>query len=300
VASGALSMLAQAAMIEWLSPEYRYLPIVGASGAVAGLLGAVIVRLPHARVRVVSIVLCLLHGINRTDLRWLPAPLAIAVWLALQLVWGLVAMRSGPAVAYWAHLGGWVAGIGLALLMRLDRDGRDEAAWSRGRRYLAAGQWFAAIGELERASGAHHDDVDADRLIGRAYVAAGARRRGLERFEGVIERLTRAGALDAAVEAYAEMVRLLPGAVVGARTQLALAEHLLAVGEFERARLAFVDVAEAYAGTTSGETGRLRALEVEESQGRASSLRAWRAIDGRQLPPRLRARLAERLERRSA
>jgi membrane associated rhomboid family serine protease len=84
-------------------------PLVGASGAVAGVMGAYILLYPHARVFVLARII-------------IPIPLPIpafwmlGVWIATQLFYALVG--SDEPVAWWAHLGGIGAGIGLALVMR--------------------------------------------------------------------------------------------------------------------------------------------------------------------------------------
>jgi membrane associated rhomboid family serine protease len=91
------------------------LPSIGASGAIAGVLGAYLVLFPTARVRTV-LILGFLILIPR-----IPALFLIGGWFLLQLVSGLgqlgIAEETG-GVAFWAHVGGFVAGLLLALLLR--------------------------------------------------------------------------------------------------------------------------------------------------------------------------------------
>jgi membrane associated rhomboid family serine protease len=94
--------LAAAALHVALAPS-SYVVTLGASGAISGLLGAYLVRHPGARLR--------LFG---TDL-WVPLGVFLALWIALQLASGLVALRDGGGgVAWWAHAGGFGAGAALA------------------------------------------------------------------------------------------------------------------------------------------------------------------------------------------
>jgi membrane associated rhomboid family serine protease len=110
ILAGILAMLAQAAFI----PQSG-LPNVGASGAIAGVLGAYILMFPRGTVKLLTNA-----GIVR-----LPALLAIGGWIALQFVSvaGELAKTAASqgGVAYAAHIGGFFAGIVLALFFRTPR-----------------------------------------------------------------------------------------------------------------------------------------------------------------------------------
>jgi membrane associated rhomboid family serine protease len=92
-----------AAAIHVASDPNSYLPTIGASGAISGLLGAYAIAYPTGRLR----------------LLWprvrVPAILFLAIWIALQVASGLDAAERG--VAWWAHVGGFVAGAALARSM---------------------------------------------------------------------------------------------------------------------------------------------------------------------------------------
>ena len=87
-------------------------PNLGASGAIAGVLGAYVLMFPRGRVRVL-----LYTGISEV-----PALIVIGLWFALQLFSGVGSLasadRTGGGVAYMAHIGGFVAGLALGLLFR--------------------------------------------------------------------------------------------------------------------------------------------------------------------------------------
>jgi len=92
--------------------SHSSLPNVGASGAIAGVLGAYILMFPHARVDVLVI----------RQIISLPAVAVIGFWIVLQLFsgFGSIARTDETAdaggVAYMAHVGGFVAGLVLAFL----------------------------------------------------------------------------------------------------------------------------------------------------------------------------------------
>ena len=89
------------------------IPTIGASGAIAGVMGAYFVLYPRARV------LTLVPIFFFLEFFVLPAPLFLGVWFALQFFQGAASLGTDAAgVAWWAHIGGFVAGALLGLLAR--------------------------------------------------------------------------------------------------------------------------------------------------------------------------------------
>lgn len=90
------------------------IPTIGASGAIAGVMGAYLLLYPHARiVSLVPIAFFL-------QIVVIPAPIFLGIWFLIQLVQGTFSMGSTQAtgVAWWAHIGGFVAGAIVAILVR--------------------------------------------------------------------------------------------------------------------------------------------------------------------------------------
>ncbi|MHA7888482.1 rhomboid family intramembrane serine protease [Roseicyclus sp.] len=99
------------------------IPMVGASGAIAGVMGGYLLFFPRARIDVLVIIFILIKIFT------IPAWLMLGLWFGLQLVNGLSMDVAGGGVAYWAHAGGFVAGAVLVLPAWLRRGG--PAFWSR-------------------------------------------------------------------------------------------------------------------------------------------------------------------------
>jgi len=92
------------------------IPMIGASGAISGVLGAYLLLYPHARV----LVLIPLGYFSR--MVYLPAMVVLGFWFLLQLLSTLLADPDQPGVAFGAHAGGFVAGMLLIpLFKRRDR-----------------------------------------------------------------------------------------------------------------------------------------------------------------------------------
>lgn len=85
-------------------------PMVGASGAISGIMGAYLVLFP--RVRVFTLVFL---GFFMTTFA-LPAWVMLLYWMAIQFFGGLQSMGASGGVAFWAHIGGFVAGLALIKL----------------------------------------------------------------------------------------------------------------------------------------------------------------------------------------
>jgi membrane associated rhomboid family serine protease len=100
-----------AAFAQALPDPTSQIPMVGASGAISGVLGAYLILYPHARVHVlIPFGFLFLHTIRAG---WL-----LGFWFVFQLVSGLFAPAQGGGVAFWAHVGGFIAGMGLIFVMR--------------------------------------------------------------------------------------------------------------------------------------------------------------------------------------
>jgi membrane associated rhomboid family serine protease len=94
-----------AALAQALPDPSSEIPMVGASGAISGVLGAYLLLHPHARVLVAVPFGFILHTMR------LPAGLVLVLWFGLQLLSNLMAPGQGGGVAFRAHIGGFIAGM---------------------------------------------------------------------------------------------------------------------------------------------------------------------------------------------
>jgi membrane associated rhomboid family serine protease len=104
---GLAAVLAQA-----IGDPHSAYPIIGASGAISGVLGAYLLLLPRARIFTLVLLPFFL-----TTLR-LPAMLLLLLWFAAQLVSDLAARGGSASVAFSAHIGGFLAGMALVPFLK--------------------------------------------------------------------------------------------------------------------------------------------------------------------------------------
>lgn len=107
LAAGIVGGLAQT-----FSSPTSLVPVVGASGAIAGVLGAYVVSFPRARVETLLILIVFITVVR------IPALYFIVFWFLLQLFNGVASLGGGIGqVAYWAHIGGFISGMLMIMLL---------------------------------------------------------------------------------------------------------------------------------------------------------------------------------------
>lgn len=112
---------AVAAIVQTASNTLSTVPMVGASGAIAGVMGAYIVLFPHSRILTLVPIFFFIQVIE------VPAIFFLGIWFAMQLISGVGSLGVETAsdvggVAFWAHVSGFACGlVGIFLLRRPER-----------------------------------------------------------------------------------------------------------------------------------------------------------------------------------
>jgi rhomboid family protein len=103
-----------AAYVHYLTGPRSGIPVVGASGAIAGVMGGYFVLFPRAQIVTLLPIFFFIQIVT------LPAVVFLAFWFFAQLLNGMVATAAsfGGGVAWWAHVGGFIAGAAMILPLR--------------------------------------------------------------------------------------------------------------------------------------------------------------------------------------
>src|SRR5271156_2598543 len=99
--------IAAALATVWIAPESN-VPVIGASGAIAGVLGAYFILYPRGRILTILPIFIFVQFIE------IPAVIFLLLWFAIQLYGGIEVGKQGAVmggVAWWAHVGGFLFGI---------------------------------------------------------------------------------------------------------------------------------------------------------------------------------------------
>ena len=112
--------IAAALATVWIAPTSS-VPVIGASGAIAGVLGAYFILYPRGRILTILPIFVFIQFIE------IPAVIYLFVWFAVQLYAGL--QQSGRAammggVAWWAHVGGFMFGVAMGPILAINRPTR--------------------------------------------------------------------------------------------------------------------------------------------------------------------------------
>ena len=97
-----------AAFTQYIIDPSSSIPMVGASGAIAGILGAYMISFPRAKVHVFAFIIVFITTLV------VPAQLVLGLWFLIQLSSGLnsLGIDTNGGVAWFAHIGGFIVGIG--------------------------------------------------------------------------------------------------------------------------------------------------------------------------------------------
>jgi len=191
-------------------------PVIGASGAVSALMGAFLVRFPKTKIQLAFFYWALRPRMYRFS--W-PAYAVLPLWFLGQLFWGTLSGEAG-GVAYWAHIGGFTVGLGLALLLRfsgierkMDQAIEAKVSWSADPHIVKAGEHLEkneldlAIAELRAQIAEKPDSVEAYEMLPSLYWKKGDVPAHLAAVENACRLHLKARNLEAAWQDYEDYAR---------------------------------------------------------------------------------------------
>ncbi len=217
-------------------------PTVGASGAIAGLMGAFLIRLGATRIRFFYWLFYVFVGTFHVR-----AYVVLLFWLLEEILWALSGVESGVAV--WAHLGGFGLGmVGALLIKATDLEGKvlapaieKKISWAPSERLAAAlekldkGDAVGSIRVLEALLRAKPEDFDARMALVTAYARKGDHAAAGRESARIVGQQVKARNIAGALAAYREHAFAYHDVPLPVRDQLALAGYCEQVQEFQEA-----------------------------------------------------------------
>jgi membrane associated rhomboid family serine protease len=162
-----------ASLMHWMytltmAPREAFVPCLGASGAVAAVLAIFAVRFYRNKVRIFWMLGLWLRGTFEASSLW-----AVGVWFGLELVSGFLSIGGAGGVAHWAHIGGFIFGIGMGFAMRSPQDAIQEYTLEDARVSLVSMAPRLAVEQLLPIVRAHPENEEAREQLARAYEGVG-------------------------------------------------------------------------------------------------------------------------------
>ena len=196
VAAGVAAALLHLVIVATLMPYAANLPLVGASGAIFGILGLFAVRFWRARVRVLFFL-------------QIPAIWAMSAYALLEVLDGLIVVANHSAAsstAHWAHVGGFLFGLAISLPLKMREESRREYAVEDAEKAVASGHLEQAAAHYRTVLESSPGDAAARYALGRVLI-------GLQQAEAAYRYLhealllyLRAGDSPAVVSVYGDAV----------------------------------------------------------------------------------------------
>ncbi len=254
------------------------IPTVGASGAVAALMGAFLVRFPKMKIEMVWVLWFSIAKLLRTGnpFRYLrfkaSAYWLLPLWLVQEIFFGSVSGNDG--VAHWAHVGGFVFGALVALAIqysgiehKANKAIEQEIAWTNDKELEQASQMMEQ-GQLAEAQTLlmgyvkpHPNSIDAWALLRQIYQRQADTDAYLDATVKTCSLHLRAHEVEAAFHDYAEFVDG-GGGKMPASTWLELCKGAEEMQEFDRALSEYLELAKAYPAERQSLTAQLSAARL--------------------------------------
>ncbi len=181
--------------------------VLGASGAIAGLLAFSMIRFHNAKVEIAWWVFAPLMGQNRAGRSKVALQVAVGLWLLLQVVHALVASQTGGTVSYGAHFGGFFMGLSLALAMGQWREGHLEGLRDKAADYFKDGAYHASVGMWLEYLELLPSDWSARLELARAQVLGDQVSLAAKNFRKVFQYNFRIGNINGALDVFQEANR---------------------------------------------------------------------------------------------
>lgn len=251
-----------------VTPQYAGVPSVGASGALAAIMGLFMVRFYKHKVRIAYFVMIWLYpkwGV------WRPTGLvAIGLWFLGELWSGLwLATGTFTGVANWAHIGGLVFGAAAGLMIGAKFDADTEYLADEATEWSISGSHDIAAAKYEQLVERTPDDPEA--LLGEAKALFGSRDgdigRGVEDLRRAVELLVSRGDQHRVLLAWEELRGLAAGKPIDAKTLVTAASIAESHARPDLASEAYWRVVAEHAGTREAERALFRLAHVYLAAG---------------------------------
>ena len=176
------------------------IPMVGASGAIAAVLGVFLIRYYFVKIEMRwFFFFFLFFRIYTFHLKaWI---FLLGLWFVPQLIFGLLTLGWFTPVAYWAHIGGFLFGVILGLQMNLLKEARSEVLYLKGQGSSSSDDENSRM-HLKQSIGASSKNIKPRFELAQSYITAGKFDEAVKEYVAAFNVLYKHGEIEEALRAY--------------------------------------------------------------------------------------------------
>ncbi|PIY44994.1 MAG: hypothetical protein COZ06_19490, partial [Armatimonadetes bacterium CG_4_10_14_3_um_filter_66_18] len=238
---GVAAMVLHLAVTVAFAPDQLGVATVGASGAISGLLGLFVVRFFRTKITIWYLVLLLFIRMGTFQVS---SVAGIGLWFAMQLFSGMLDIGSGAGgVAYWAHIGGFLFGVGYALLVGMEGEGSTEYDLGDAQRSASLGNWRNALTYAKQVLQREPDNAEAHFLAAQGFAQNQEPEDAEPHFLRALELSLGQSNNARAAQVYAALFAALPQAHLESRQHFAVAAVVARAGSYADAAAAYERIA---------------------------------------------------------
>jgi membrane associated rhomboid family serine protease len=257
VGSGLVAAVTHLAIVALFMPGFEDQASVGASGAIAGVLGVYAIRFCRSK-----------FGYLGVEVH---SSLLLLVWLILQVFLGVLSLHvDSPGlerVDYWSHIGGFIFGMIIAQITNMARIGRKEYLLTDAQDSFRRGTLLDVVQKYEALLRYDADDAFTNAELGRTWALLEDTEQTVPYYQKAIDLYLKSGRGEEAVSRYQELLHLLPQASISADTLYKVGCYLEESGKPWKAINLLNKILSGHIGSVESE---MAALKISQIQLRAS------------------------------
>lgn len=266
--SGLAACLVHAGIIALFEPSLSSTPLIGASGAIAGLLGVFVIRFYKNKISIAYFLFILFY------IRWgifeITSLLCLSLWIGRELLSGLLQLGGlASQVAHWAHIGGFLFGIAVALIFRFKNDANTEylteeaVSWTRMGLHGGASSRYEKLIESNPKEGSLYQELAKSML----FSENGEKEKIIENYKKAIEYYSKAQRRQETFKAYQELCNAYSDVVLDPKTQLSMASLCEGNYQYQLAVEAYRKLIDNYPDLKEAEKAMFRLAHVYLKMG---------------------------------
>jgi membrane associated rhomboid family serine protease len=269
ILSGFIAAMLHAFIVRNFMPAFADVPVIGASGAIAGILGVFAVRFYRTGIRVFWWLLW------RCGSFTIPAKFGLGIWFIQQFAGGVFSVLSpllpetsfaavlghrlfGDGVSYWSHIGGMGFGTAVAFLLGLQLEGTKEYLLDDARVSMERGSTWHAAEHLSAVLACDPENADVHASLAMTYAMQQDADLAVAHYQKAIELFLKREEFEKAISSFIELRSFYRHAEIGLHYEFQLARHMDEADRHEHALQLFKEIIAEHPDTPEAEVSLVR------------------------------------------